>query len=283
MGHIIIHTIEDSIKLYPFLLLAYLFMGFLESAAGRKTEKLITASGNFGPLAGGILGAFPQCGFSAASSNFYAGGVISLGTLLAVFMSTSDEMLPVFVAESVKASVIIKIIGAKVVIGVITGFAVMLLFRRCFRDRKDIYSVYSKKKEHECCSHVIVKGAFVHSAKTFVFIFLVTLAINAVIHVTGHDALSHIFADIPVIGELIAAAVGLIPNCAASVVISQLYIDGLIGSGAMMSGLLSSAGVGILVLFEENKNVKENIFIVLLLYGASVFWGVVIEALGIVF
>mgnify|MGYP001208909521 CR=1 FL=1 len=283
MEHIILHTIEDSIKLYPFLLLAYLFMGFLESATGKKAEKLISDAGRFGPLVGGICGAFPQCGFSAVSSNFYAGGVIGLGSLIAVFMSTSDEMLPVFIAENASAKTIIGIIAAKVVMGSITGFLVMILFRRFAGEKKEIYAVYSKEHSHSCCEHGVVKGAFVHSAKTFALIFIVTLIINTVIHTMGQEMLSRVFADIPVLGELIAAAVGLIPNCAASVVISQLYLDGLIGSGAMMSGLLSSAGVGLIVLFEENKNVKENLFIVGLLYASSVLWGVLIEGLGIVF
>ncbi len=274
----------DGIRLIPFLFLTYLAMGVLEKAAGSKAQEAIRDAGKAGPLWGGILGAFPQCGFSAAASNFYVGRMISLGTLISIYLSTSDEMLPIFISEHVAISTIVKILGAKVIIGMVTGFAVELFFG--WLSRKNKKPVDFNLEAHFCgcsCGSGVFVSAVIHTLKVFVFIFIVSFAINYIIGIIGEEALYLLFSDVPVLGELIASLVGLIPNCAASVVVTQLYLDGIIGSGPMMSGLLASAGIGLLVLFKENHNFKENISIVAILYTVSVIWGVIIEALGISF
>ena len=274
----------DGIRLIPFLFLTYLAMGVLEKAAGSKAQEAIRDAGKVGPLWGGILGAFPQCGFSAAASNFYVGRMISLGTLISIYLSTSDEMLPIFISEHVAISTIVKILGAKVIIGMVTGFAVELFFG--WLSRKNKKPVDFNLEAHFCgcsCGSGVFISAVIHTLKVFVFIFIVSFAINYIIGIIGEEALYLLFSDVPVLGELIASLVGLIPNCAASVVVTQLYLDGIIGSGPMMSGLLASAGIGLLVLFKENHNFKENISIVAILYTVSVIWGVIIEALGISF
>ncbi|MDD4377017.1 MAG: arsenic efflux protein [Eubacteriales bacterium] len=274
----------DGIRLIPFLFLTYLAMGVLEKAAGSKAQEAIRDAGKVGPLWGGILGAFPQCGFSAAASNFYVGRMITLGTLISIYLSTSDEMLPIFISEHVAISTIVKILGAKVLIGMVTGFAVELFFG--WLSRKNKKPVDFNLEAHFCgcsCGSGVFVSAVIHTLKVFVFIFIVSFAINYIIGIIGEEALYLLFSDVPVLGELIASLVGLIPNCAASVVVTQLYLDGIIGSGPMMSGLLASAGIGLLVLFKENHNFKENISIVAILYTVSVIWGVIIEALGISF
>lgn len=275
-------AMHHGIKLLPFLFLTYIAMGLLEKAAGSKAEKIVTNAGNFGPLLGGIIGAFPQCGFSAAASNFYVGRVITLGTLISIYLSTSDEMLPMLISEHVEGSLIFKIIGVKVVIGIISGIVVELFLGKISRKHK---IPVDHTGEHICCHchghDGIIVTALKHSIKVFIFIFLVSVVINTIMEFIGHENLYQIFSDLPIVGEMIAALVGLIPNCAASVVITQLYLEGIIGAGPMMAGLLVSAGIGLLVLFEENHSMKENFTIVGILYVLGVVWGVIIETLGI--
>lgn len=289
MGHILEHalehTIEDSLKLLPFLIVTYLIMEAVERAAGGKTASIIEKSGPAGPFFGALLGAFPQCGFSAAASNFYSAGLIGLGTLLAVFMSTSDEMLPVFIAEQVEVSVILKILIAKVIIGAVTGYLVFFLSKRLFQGKKKELEKHRIEHGHDCSDddHSLVVEALIRSAKTFAFIFVITFVLEIIIESVGEEFITSILQDTPVVGQLIAGAVGLIPNCASSIIISQLYISGVISAGAMMSGLLVSAGIGVLVLFEENHNLKENLMILCILYVLSVIWGILIQATGITF
>ncbi|MBQ1391865.1 MAG: arsenic efflux protein [Firmicutes bacterium] len=278
-------TCLDSIKLLPFLIVTYLVMEMLERAAGEKTERLVAKAGSAGPLIGAVLGAFPQCGFSAAAANFYSGGIIGIGTLIAVFMSTSDEMLPVFIAERADAGTIGAILGVKIVTAVVSGYLVAFLFRRFFSKRQQDFDQYRKEHGHDCSEdgHSLVAEVALRTGKTFAFIFLITLALNALMAGGGEAALVSLLAKRRVLGELLAGLVGLIPNCGASIAISKLYLEGVIGAGAMMSGLFVSAGTGLLVLFEENRNLKENLTVILILYVLGVAWGLLISAAGIRF
>lgn len=274
----------DSVKLIPFLLLTYLVMEYIEKKASAHTEKAVAKAGKSGPFIGGILGAFPQCGFSTVASNLYAGGLISVGTLLAIYLSTSDEMLPIFISESVAASTILKILAAKALLGIITGFIIDFLFVKLLHFKgkeKDIHELC--EQEHCHCEDGVVKSAFKHTIRIFIYILLISFGINLIVTLIGEDALAGIIVNVPILGQLLAGVVGLIPNCAASVVITQLYLSGVLGAGAMMSGLLVSAGVGLLVLFHMNRSVKENIKIVGLLYIAGVFWGILIDLFNITF
>lgn len=283
MPDVILDALKDSIKLIPFLFATYLVMGILQHAASDRPQRLIRKAGKFGPLWGGIIGAFPQCGFSAAASYFYMGRVVTLGTLIAIYMSTSDEMLPILISEKVGMRTIVSILGAKIVIGMISGFAVEFLFGWLARRKKA-----PKSFEHpdDACCHCagsVLLEATAHTLKVFFFVLVISLVIGSAIYFVGEDSLRALFSNVPVLGEAVAGLVGLIPNCAASVIITQLYLDGIITAGPMMSGLLVSAGVGLLVLFKENHYRKENLTIAALLYGCSVIWGVVIEVLGITF
>lgn len=280
----LLEALTDSLKLIPFLFLTYLAMGILERAASDKSKRIIKEAGVIGPIWGALLGAFPQCGFSAAASNFYVGRIITLGTLIAIYMSTSDEMLPIFLSEKVAGATILKIIAAKIVIGIISGFLVEIFFGWLAKKHKKPKDFDEKSHAEHCnCGAGVLMNAIGHTLQVFFFILIISAVISVLIYCVGEGAIYSFFSDIPVLGNFVAALVGLIPNCAASVVITQLYLDGIIGPGPMISGLLCSAGVGLLVLFKENKHIKENVTIVAILYVVSVAWGVLIELAGVTF
>lgn len=278
-------TVIDCLKLLPFLLVTYALMEAIERKTGDRLAEAIGKAGKSGPVLGALLGVFPQCGFSAAASNLYSAGLINMGTLLAVFMSTSDEMIPVFIAERAGAGTIAKLLIAKFLIACLSGYLIVFLTRKFFAEREEALRAHRQEHGHDCSGdgHGIVSEVLIRTVKTTAIIFAITFCLNGAIGLMGQDALTAVFRDVPVLGELIAGLVGLIPNCAASILISQLYLSGVIGPGAMMSGLLVSAGAGMLVLFEENRNLKENFTVVGILYAISVVWGVLIEASGIAF
>lgn len=282
MWDVILDTVLDTVKLIPFLFLTYLAMEYLENKAAGKMQAAVKKAGRLGPLFGGILGAVPQCGFSAAATSLYAGRVITLGTLIAIYLSTSDEMLPILISEnSIGTLTILKILALKMVIGMVAGFLVDLVIRRQHHGAAEEEEHIHDLCEHDHChcgkSSSIVGSAFIHTIKITGFIFLVTFLLNTVLHVWGEENLRGLFLNKPIIGELIAGLVGLIPNCAASVVLTQLYVEGVLSFAACMSGLLVGAGVGILVLFRTNRNVGENIKITVLLYGIGVVAGILLE------
>lgn len=284
MADILLDTVIDSVKLIPFLFLTYLVMEALEHSTGKKVQEVIRNAGKVGPLWGGLLGVMPQCGFSAAASSLYAGRVITLGTLFAIFLSTSDEMLPILLSEAVPLSTIGKILLMKVMIAIISGFVVEFVYLILLKKKEKDMDIHVVCEEEHCsCEDGILKSAVKHTIKIFFYIFLISLALNLVIGLIGEENLATVFSNVPIVGELASALIGLIPNCASSVVITELYLEGVIHAGAMMAGLLVNAGVGLLILFRLNRNWKENAAILITLYGLGVFWGIVIELTGIVF
>ena len=281
---LVIDTLVDGIKLIPFLLITYLIMEYMEHKTNEKTKQMIQKSGRFGPFIGGILGIFPQCGFSAAAANLYAVRIITLGTLIAIFLSTSDEMLPILLSQAAPIEVIIKILGIKLVIGVMLGFLVDLVTGKLQeKTKKTIGSIGDMcEKEHCHCEEGIIKPALIHTIHIFLYILLVTLLLNIVIQFVGEENVSNAISNQPVLGPILAGIIGLIPNCASSVILTKLYLSGVINVATMLSGLFVGAGVGILVLFKTNPSLKENISIVILLYLLGVISGMGIQALGIV-
>lgn len=276
MWDIISDTLLDVVKLLPFLFLTYLAMEYLEHRTGNKAEALIKKAGRFGPVIGGLLGIVPQCGFSAAASNFYAGRVITLGTLMAIYLSTSDEMLPILISEQAPLGLIIKILLAKAAIGMIAGLVIdFVLRRKGVEEHAHIHEIC--EHEHCHCEKGIFRSALSHTAQISLFILLITFALNLIFHFAGEEALAGLLLNRPVLGPLLASLVGLIPNCAGSVAITQLYLEGVIGIGAAMAGLLTGSGVGLLVLFRVNHNRKENLGILALLYGIGVCVGIMIQ------
>lgn len=272
----------DSIRLVPFLLITYVIMEYVEHKTTTRIRAAVRRAGRLGPLAGSVAGVFPQCGFSAAASSLYAGGLLTTGTLIAVFLSTSDEMLPVFLSESVDIRAILFILGLKVAAGALTGFVVDVVFRlRSFPIRyKEIHTMC--ESEHCGCEEGIFKSAVKHTLKIFVFIFIITVILNMLIFFFGEEHLADLMSKSPFLGPVLAGIVGLIPNCASSVVITQLFLNHLISFGTMMAGLLVGAGVGLLVLFRTNKRWKENLSILGILYGSGVLWGIALNALDAV-
>lgn len=284
MTEIIIDSVIDSIKLLPFLFLTYLFMEWLEHKTGSAARNTIRIAGKLGPVWGGLLGVIPQCGFSAAASSLFTGRVITVGTLIAVYLSTSDEMFPIMISNAVPAATIIKILACKAAIGIISGLVVEYVYTHVLKKQEKEMDIHEICEEERCnCEHGLLSSAFTHTLHVFVYIFLISLALNIIIGLVGEETLAGLFTGAPIVGELIAALVGLIPNCASSVVITQLYLEHIIGTGAMMAGLLVNAGVGILILFRLNHDRKQNFRIIGLLYGLGVFWGIIIELTGIVF
>ncbi len=299
MLEVIEDTLIDGIKLIPFLFLAYLLMEYLEHKTGDKTQKLVKKSGKLGPLFGGVLGIFPQCGFSAAAANLYAGKIVTMGTVIAVFLSTSDEMLPILISEAAPASVIFRILGIKLLSGVIAGFIIdelNLLIKKMKNKKQNISNemLEGQKQEkeleeaigHIChdehcdCEHDgIFKSAVKHTINILVFIIIVTFIINMLIYFIGEENISRALTSMPFIGILMSALFGFIPNCAGSVIITELYLSNLISFGSMIAGLLVGSGIGILVLFKSNKNLKQNITITAILYFIGVISGFIIDLL----
>lgn len=270
----------DSAKLLPFLFLTYLAMEYLEHKAGRKMQEAIQRAGRGGPVIGSILGVFPQCGFSTAASNLYAGRIITVGTLLAIFLSTSDEMLPIMISENVGVGVILKILAVKVVIGMMAGFCFDLIL--CGK-KKEMQIEHLCEQHHCHCEEGIWKSALHHTLEIFLYILIISLALNLFIAWIGEGVLADLILNRPVLGELAAALLGMIPNCASSVAITQLYLNGVLNAGALTAGLLSGSGVGLLVLFRVNDDQKENFKILGLLYVTGVVGGLLVNLLGIVF
>lgn len=277
---IILDSFIDSVRLLPFLFVTYLVMEYLEHKTGDKMQQAIRSAGKGGPIIGGMLGIFPQCGFSAAASNLYAGRIITLGTLVAVFLSTSDEMLPIMISRNAGAAMIIKVLAVKLAVAVAAGFVIDLIFRA---NKKDMQIEHLCEQHHCHCENGIWKSALHHTVEIFVYILLISLVLNLLIAWIGEETLGSIILDRPIAGILLAGLVGLIPNCAASVVVTQLYLDGVLGAGGMLAGLLSGSGVGLLVLLKVNDDWKENMRVVGLLYVIGVAAGIVIELSGITF
>lgn len=277
---VIVDSFIDSTKLVPFLFITYLIMECLEHKAGDKMQAAIRGAGKCGPVIGGILGIFPQCGFSAAASNLYAGRIITTGTLMAVFLSTSDEMLPIMISENVGVAMIGKILAVKVAVAVLVGFIIDFIFRK---NEKNMQIEHLCEQHHCHCENGIWKSALHHTVEIYIYILVVSLILNLMIVWIGEDVISGIILNRPIVGAMLAGLVGMIPNCAASVIVTQLYLGGVLSAGAMLSGLLSGTGVGLLVLLRVNDDRRENLRFVCMLYAAGVAAGVVIEMLGITF
>ncbi|HBN55526.1 MAG TPA: hypothetical protein DD414_02015 [Lachnospiraceae bacterium] len=266
-------SLLDSIKIFPFLFLVCLIMEYIGHQAGKNHEKQIRQLNRYGPLFGGVLGILPQCGFSSAASDLYARRIITLGTLLSVYLSTSDEMLPILIARAVPPVRIIQILLLKVFVGVLSGTFIDRLIRTEKPEQRDC-SFYSQAGGcQEDCSGIWCPSLR-HSLSILLFLFVITSVLNYIFALYGENRLSGFWLNRPVVGEVLAGLIGLIPNCAASVLLTELYLEGGLSFSAMMSGLFVGSGVGILVLFRENHGRwKENIRIIGLLYGIGVIAG----------
>lgn len=274
---ILADTILDSIKLFPFLFITYLIMEYIEHKTSEKAKETIKKSGKYGPFLGAIVGIFPQCGFSVSATNLYAARVITLGTLISVYLATSDEMIPIMLTEMVPMSTILTILGIKLIIGIIAGVLIDLVIRITKGKVKEENIKELCEHEHCHCEESIFKSAIKHSVNILIFIFIITLIINGVISLIGEETIAHIISHNKILGPIIAGIIGLIPNCASSVILTELFIESVITMPILISGLAVNAGVGILVLFKINNNLKENIKILGLLYFIGVLSGLILE------
>ena len=289
MIDVLLDTLLDAAKLIPFLYLTYLLLEFIEHRAKEQTEALMKKAGKWGPFLGGALGAVPQCGFSASMSNLYAENIISMGTLVAVFLSTSDEMLPIMISGissgDSRAWSVVKILLVKILLGVVVGFIVDGVARLCSKKEKNIDIESLCHDDHCGCEEGnIFLSALIHTLKILAFILVVSFALNTVIYFIGEDALGNFISSLPVVvGPLATALVGLVPNCASSIVITQLYMSGVISAGSMLAGLLSGSGIGLLILFRVNKNMKSNFAVLGIVYGSGAVIGIICDLLKVTF
>ena len=279
LDEVLLHGLLDTLKLIPFLFLTYLLMEFIEHKASKKTTAFIKKAGVFGPIPASLVGAIPQCGFSAAAANLYTGRVITVGSLVAVFLSTSDEMLPILLSGGFPITDALIIVAYKALAAVAVGFAVDGMLRLFGKEREDI-NIDELCDRDDChCERGIFHSALHHTFTTGLFVFLVTIFINALIFFVGEETLEMIMYNKPVISHLIAAVFGLIPNCAASVTLATFAKEGLVTAGTMIAGLFSGSGVGLLVLFKTNKNLKKNLTITALLVITGFAFGLLADCI----
>lgn len=274
---ILLDTIVDCLKLVPFLFIAFFLMELFEHKFSNKTGKILKKSGKLGPVLGGVLGAIPQCGFSVLATNLYVMRIISLGTLISIYLSTSDEMLPILLSSGASSSKIISLILFKVFIGMVCGFLIDLFWH----NKKRQGDFHICEEEHCDCEESILKSSVVHTIKTLLFIFLITFLLNSLFEIVSEDVIESLFLKNSVFAAFVSSLIGLIPNCGASIVITEMYLNGVITFGTCIGGLLTGSGIALLVLFRTNKNKNENINILILLYLLGAIIGTFINILGI--
>ena len=270
-------TSIDTIKIIPFLFITYLIMEYIEHKTSSQVKRVIQKSGKLGPLLGGIVGIIPQCGFSVSATNLYSARVITLGTLISVYLTTSDEMLPILISETMPISTILTILGIKLLIGIIAGFIIDFVARKLHKEKGETKIEEICEHEHCHCEKNIVLSALKHTLNIFLFIFFITLIINGIIGLIGQESIANIVSKNVILGPVIAGIIGLIPNCASSVVLTELFVENVISMPILISGLCVIAGVGLIVLFKTNENKKENLKIAGLLYLIGVVSGLILE------
>lgn len=266
MEHIF-HSLVDAAKILPFLFLMYLAVEYFEHKNNGFMQGLFTKTKRMGPLLGALLGTIPQCGFSVVAAALFARGSITCGTLIAIFIATSDEAIPLMLAHPDKVSALLWVIVVKFVVAVLAGFLVDIILKK-EAEHKDDEHHHHFHGNCEKCEGGVLKSALVHSAKIFVYIFIVNILV-------GYAA-EKLVPVMQFISENILVQAGLsvifgsIPNCAASVALTELYLAGRITIYSLVGGLCTGAGVGLLVLFRQNKNLKQNLGILCTLYAIGI-------------
>ena len=268
MLDIILDALIDTLKLIPFLFISFLIMELIEHKLKNKQKLLHTKK--YGPLIGSTLGIVPQCGFSALASNLYAAKVITLGTLIAIYLSTSDEMLPIMLSHKTDIGIIIKILLIKFLLGLLFGIIIDLIYRR----KKDNDIKHICEEDHCHCEESIIKSSLIHTIKISLFIFIINALLNSIV---DKEIITNFVNNNRILAPILTSIIGLIPNCGASVIITELYIEKIITLGSCLSGLLAGSGVGILVLFKQNKNLKENLLILLILILIASSTGIILN------
>ncbi len=280
MKEIIVDTLIDVLKLLPFLFVTFIAMEYIEHKFSNKSKNKISKAGKFGPIFGSILGGVPQCGFSVMSTNLYATRIIGEGTLISIYLSTSDEMLPILISNKVDVKIIIKIIIIKILIGMISGFIIDLILSR--KKQKKDYEIKDFCLEEHCdCEHGILKSSIKHTFSILSFILIFTFLLNIIMTYYGEDLLSKLFLKNNFFSPFLSSLIGLIPNCAASVLITELYSNNAITLSSCIAGLLTSSGVAMLVLFKVNKNKLNSFKILVIVYVIGALSGVILNLINL--
>lgn len=280
MKEIILDTFFDVLKLIPFLFIVFLFMEYMEHKLSKKSNNAILKAGKFGPFLGSLIGALPQCGFGVAATNLFATKIITLGTLIAIYLSTSDEMLAILISNKVSISFIIYVLIIKILIALVCGYIIDIVFRKKINNKREIKNFC--EEEHCHCENGILKSAIHHTLNISSFILIVEFILNASIHYLGEENIAKLLMGNNIYGSFLTSLLGLIPNCASSVIITELFLSGTIKFGSLIGGLLTGSGVALLILFKVNKNVKENITILVILYLIGALSGLIINILGLI-
>lgn len=282
---ILMDTVLDSVKMLPFLLAAFLLMEWLEKYSGEYMNRMLAKVGHAGPIVGALLGCIPQCGFSVVAANLYAGGILTPGTLLAVFLATSDEAVLILLGNPGRGQDILVLLGVKVLIGTVAGYLIDFLIPKRHDHEADMERIcadcgcHEHGAVHEHGHGGIVRAALHHTIRIFVYIFIFTGILSLAIELLGIERLSALLLGDSIFQPLIAAVIGMIPNCAASVMLTELYLNGAISFASVVAGLCTGAGIGLVVLFRMNEDVKENLKIVGMLYAVAAVSGVLLEVM----
>lgn len=277
MKDCIMDGLLDTVKLLPYLLITFLLLEFIEHKLSKKSQKVLLKNKKYGSFAGGLLGALPQCGFSSMAANLFSARVITMGTLIAVFLSTSDEMLPIMLSEKCSPMLLFKIVGFKVLVGILIGFIVDLIYQKNTNNKNEEIKEICEHDHCGCEYDGIILSSIKHTLKIGFFILIVNLLINLIIFKVGENNLSNLLHHKNILSYFIACLIGLIPNCAGSVIITEVYLAKFITVGTMIGGLLTGSGLGILLLFKTNKNLKENLSILSIIYFTGVLLGFIID------
>ena len=265
----------DTLKILPYLLITFILLEFIEHKLSHKNKEMLSKNKKYGPFIGSILGALPQCGFSSMASELFSSRVITIGTIVAVYLSTSDEMLPIMLSENVNILLLLKIIGFKVIIGMIIGVIIDLIIKN--KEESNHMHDLCEEEHCKCEKDGIILSSIKHTLKIGLFILIANLLINIIIFKVGEDNISKILLNKNIFTYFLASLVGLIPNCASSVIMTELYLSKLITTGTLLSGLLTGSGIGILILFKTNKDLKENLLILSIIYFTGIIIGMLVD------
>lgn len=271
----LLDALLDTLKLLPYLLITFLLLELIEHKFSKKSQKILSNNKKYGPIIGGVLGGLPQCGFSAMAANLFSSRVITIGTLIAIFLSTSDEMLPIMISEQSDIKILLQIVGFKIIVGIIIGFIVDLFYLK--KEEKNNIKEICEHDHCHCNKDGVILSSIKHTLKTGIFILIANILIGLIIYYVGEDNLSNVLLNKNIFTYFLASLIGLIPNCAGSVILTELYLSNLITIGNLLAGLLTGSGLGILLLFKANKDLKENITILSIIYLVGVIIGILVD------
>ena len=277
MKDVLMDGLLDTLKIVPYLFVTFIILEFIEHKLTNNNQKLLSKNKKIGPLVGSILGGLPQCGFSSMAANLFSARVITIGTLIAVFLATSDEMIPIMISEHANGLLILKIVSFKIIIGMLSGLLIDFFYRNKKSDLSNKINDLCEDDHCSCEEEGIFLASIKHTLKISIFILIINLIVGSAFYYVGEEQISSVIVNSKWLIYIVSGMIGLIPNCAGSVIISKLYLTNLISTGALLSGLLPGSGIGILLLFKTNKNIKENFLILGIIYTIGIVIGIIVD------